>query len=675
MKNKKRIVNLEYFREMLQICLRIPNQPVNELPFEEEILAFLIELGHNEEIKKITDVEHKDAKKSNEMYYPRFTKVIVNFFMTKDQSIPRRNKDTQQYDAILLDELTNEAIRNSESFKEYYAIASGAKPPKIKASVKKTQSSSDSTVPPPTDKGTRLKTSVKGKQPATSSKPKDEGTGILPGVLDVPTYESDDEEISWKSSEDDDDDDDVQLSEHDEDVDDQSDDDSQDDQEDDDDDQDAQTDSDNDGDEFIHPKFSTHDEEDKDEESFDPIARTYFQVENSDDEGNDDNSYGIDSIFESTPWVDVPVTTTVEPLLLSAPTLPPPSIPIMSQVQQTPAPSPATLPSSYMPDLPNFISLFGFDHRFKTLEVNFSEFMQTNQFVEAISSILSIVDKYLNHRMNEAMKVVVQLQSDRLRDEAQAENEDFLKILDENIQKIIKEQVRVQVSKILPKIKKSVNEQLEAELLTHASNSSKTSYVVSADLSELELKKILIEKMESNKYIHRSDEQKNLYKALVDAYKWSKSYQNIANESAPTEEPMHITQDLEEPAHQEFETCTTDDQPIAEASQHPEWFQKQTEPPTPDRAWNKTLPATHTRIQPWISNLAKKTDSHTLFDELMDTPVDFSAFVMNHLKVDTLTLELLAGPTYELTKGSCKSLVKLELFLEEVYKATTDQLD
>nr|GEU43319.1 retrovirus-related Pol polyprotein from transposon TNT 1-94 [Tanacetum cinerariifolium] len=45
------------------------------------------------------------------------------------------------------------------------------------------------------------------------------------------------------------------------------------------------------------------------------------------------------------------------------------------------------------------------------------------------------------------------------------------------------------------------------------------------------------------------------------------------------------------------------------------------------------------------------------------------------LKVDTLTLELLAGPTYELMKGSCKSLVELEFFLEEVYKATTDQLD
>nr|GEZ50464.1 hypothetical protein [Tanacetum cinerariifolium] len=168
---------------MLQIRLRIPNQQFDELPFEEEILTFLKELGYSGEIKMITDknidfayllwedfvyrVEHKDAKKSNEMYYPRFTKVTINFFMTKDKSIPRRNKvnwyfasddymfttiklvsrhqNTQQYGAILPIELTNEAIKNSESYKEYYAIALGAEPPKTKAIVRKKQVSSDTT--------------------------------------------------------------------------------------------------------------------------------------------------------------------------------------------------------------------------------------------------------------------------------------------------------------------------------------------------------------------------------------------------------------------------------------------------------------------------------------------------------------------------------------------------
>ncbi|GJZ75212.1 hypothetical protein Tco_0639677 [Tanacetum coccineum] len=73
--------------------------------------------------------------------------------------------------------------------------------------------------------------------------------------------------------------------------------------------------------------------------------------------------------------------------------------------------------------------------------------------------------------------------------------------------------------------------------------------------------------------------------------------------------------------------------------------------------------------------MARKEDPRESFNELMDTPLDFSAFVLNRLKVDTLTPELLAGPTFELMKGSCKSLVELEYFLEEVCKATTDQLD
>ncbi|GKB35897.1 hypothetical protein Tco_0880839, partial [Tanacetum coccineum] len=75
---------------------------------------------------------------------------------------------------------------------------------------------------------------------------------------------------------------------------------------------------------------------------------------------------------------------------------------------------------------------------------------------------------------------------------------------------------------MLPRIEKMVNEQLEAEVMTCSSNESKTSHVVAANLSELELKKILIDKMERNKSIHRSNEQTNLYNALVEDYESDK---------------------------------------------------------------------------------------------------------------------------------------------------------
>nr|GFB60635.1 hypothetical protein [Tanacetum cinerariifolium] len=121
--------------------------------------------------------------------------------------------------------------------------------------------------------------------------------------------------------------------------------------------------------------------------------------------------------------MNVQAPTTVAPLPLYALTLTPSTIATISIVPQAPTP-PTTASSTLRQDLPNFGSLFGFDHRLKTLEANFSEFMQTNQFAGVVSSIPRIVQRYMDQRMNEAINVAVQIQSDRLRDEAQAENED-----------------------------------------------------------------------------------------------------------------------------------------------------------------------------------------------------------------------------------------------------------
>nr|GEZ93548.1 hypothetical protein [Tanacetum cinerariifolium] len=229
------------------------------------------------------------------------------------------------------------------------------------------------------------------------------------------------------------------------------------------------------------------------------------------------------------------------------------------------------------------------------------------------------------------------------------------------IKEQVKEQVKVQVSKILPKIEQTVNEQLEAEVLTRSSNSSKTSYVISADLLEMELKKILISidlmskgiftrLLEEKEPESASAPKEKAIRSTGKSKQGSKSRQTFVSESTTAEEPMQTTHEMEEPSHPEFKT-RADDLPMAEPSQHLEWFSQQKKPPTLDRNWNKALAATHGTIQPWISELAKQTDSRTFYNELIDTPVDFSAFLINWLKVDTLTLELLAGPTYKLMKG------------------------
>ncbi|GKE80825.1 hypothetical protein Tco_1550825, partial [Tanacetum coccineum] len=290
---------------------------------------------------------------------------------------------------------------------------------------------------------------------------------------------------------------------------------------------------------------------------------------------------GIDTIFtpntETTSLVDVLITTIAEPLLLSAKLFHPLlSLHICNKHQY---------PRQQLFQAPHY-------KIFPTLALYL------------VSSILGIVDAYLANKMHEAVKTADQ----------------------------VKEQVKAQVSKILPKIEKTVNEQLEAEVMTRSSTESKTSLAIAANLSELELKKILIEKMESNKLIYRSDEQKNLYKALVNAYESNKlildtygdtvsfkrrrddkdkdeepfagsnrgsKRRRAGKEPESTKEPMHTTKDLEELAHQEFETGVTEDQHNKETTKYPDWFQKPTKLPSPDRDWNKTLPDAHGPVQPW----------------------------------------------------------------------------
>nr|GFA28040.1 hypothetical protein [Tanacetum cinerariifolium]GFA47017.1 hypothetical protein [Tanacetum cinerariifolium] len=239
------------------------------------------------------------------------------------------------------------------------------------------------------------------------------------------------------------------------------------------------------------------------------------------------------------------------------------------------------------------------------------------------------------------------------------------------IKEQVKGQVKEQVSRILPRTEQFVNAQLEAEVLTRSSHSSRTSYAVTAYLSEMELKKILIEKMEGNKSIQRSDEQRNLYKALIEAYEADKIILDTYREtvtlkrrrddesdkdegpSAGSDRGSKRRREGKEPesASALLQTATRSvgrSTTGSKSRQHSDWFSQPKKPPTLDHDWNKTLPAVQG---------------------------DFSNFIMHRLRVDTLTLELLAGPTYELMKGSCTSLIELEYHLKEVYKATTDQLD
>ncbi|GJT24191.1 hypothetical protein Tco_0894128 [Tanacetum coccineum] len=460
MNKKSYSFDMETFRNMLLICPKLPGQKFVDPPFEEEILTFIRELGYPGNIKLLSDVkvdtlpqpwrtfgtiinkclsgkvtgidtlrlsraqilwglyhqekvdyvyllwedlvfqiENKESRKNKYMFYPRFTKVIINHFMSQDQSIPRRNKVdwhmanddpilttmrfipqhevVQRYGAILPDYLTNPAMKESEAYKTYHDLDTGK----------------------------------------TSEEDDDEEN--------VSEHKDDDDDERTESDNDDDDFVHPKF--------------------------------------LTHDDEAKQDKELNEEDSFDPRVQTPFHVESTDEEDSDDviqdanverdmineeethkevkanvlyrdmNIYlegrdtvmtdaplpnvqatqetedthviltdlinpecqqqsssmssgfisnmlnpkpdtCIDLIFnlntEATSLVYVPVTTIKEPPLVFATTLPPPPTPLITHMQQTPVPTPTIVPSSSLRDLPNFGSLFGFEIDLKLWKPN-----------------------------------------------------------------------------------------------------------------------------------------------------------------------------------------------------------------------------------------------------------------------------------------------------------------
>nr|GEW55554.1 hypothetical protein [Tanacetum cinerariifolium] len=211
-----------------EIFPRVPARDFNSLPSEEDIVSFLRELGHTGEISLLNDVvvdqmhqpwrsfaalinrdyvellwedfiyqiENRVYKKQEKMYYPRFTKAVIRRFLIQDKILSWRKKirmhtskddylistlrfvsakeSTQIYGAILPKCLTNLSTKKSKAYKTYLGYATCDVPPKIvrkfkKASPSKKDSDLVHVDEEPITKGKRVKRSVKksSTKPAT----------------------------------------------------------------------------------------------------------------------------------------------------------------------------------------------------------------------------------------------------------------------------------------------------------------------------------------------------------------------------------------------------------------------------------------------------------------------------------------------------------------------------
>ncbi|GJV72930.1 hypothetical protein Tco_1492925 [Tanacetum coccineum] len=154
----------------------------------------------------------------------------------------------------------------------------------------------------------------------------------------------------------------------------------------------------------------------------------------------------------------------------------------------------------------------------------------------------------------------------------------------------------------------------------------------------------------------------------------TKSQPKSTSKSAQVEETVFEAGDTQVPQDLGEDTGNTNEPPVVNVDPK-DWFKKPKRPPTPDPEWNEGKSVENKPTQKWICDLAKAEKPSKTFDDLMSTPIDFSAFVMNRLQISDLTQDILVGPAYKLLKGTCRSYVELDYNMEECYKELTDQLN
>ncbi|GJY59147.1 hypothetical protein Tco_0459039 [Tanacetum coccineum] len=198
-------------------------------------------------------IENKNTKKGNAMYYPRFTKLIVNFVMVKDPSIPRRNKSS-----------ITRSSTTPESYKEASHSLQEKKAKKIRKGKRKAKGL-ETIFEAILTKAEQLKIITKRSRKEThnshaNGSGADEGTGVSPGVLDATcyglrcdfswkthSYESEMMVMIFISS---------KL--------------------------------------ITHDDETTHEEETNEDDTFDPIVHTPSHVSSSDDDDSDNEVKGVD---------------------------------------------------------------------------------------------------------------------------------------------------------------------------------------------------------------------------------------------------------------------------------------------------------------------------------------------------------------------------------------------
>ncbi|GJS54097.1 hypothetical protein Tco_0627459 [Tanacetum coccineum] len=386
--------------------------------------------------------------------------------------------------------------------------------------------------------------------------------------------------------------------------------------------------------------------------------------------------------------ISVYVITESSPVLTNIPqssqTFTPP--PILT----TPTPPLTIETTNPLSTFPDFASVFRFNDRIIALEKEVAKLKKDHLHTQ----VTTLVDEHLDTRLGET-------------------REEFMNFLLESLTARIKEQVKDQLPQILPKevsnfappvIKNLIKESRDKVTIVKVSSQPHSTYEATSTLTEFELKKILFDKMEKSKSYLAAPKHRDCYDSLKKSYdlnkdfffsydvyslkrsrkdkdkdedpsagsdrglkkrklskdgkpttglkkkdstsgssKGTKSQPKSSKKSVQSEEPVFEVVDSDIPQDQEGNLGDNKDEPRNEIASRRDWFKKPTPPQEP-------------------------TDPNC-------TPIDFSGYILNGLKIKNLTQGILLGPTFRLLKGTRSNYVELEYDFEECYKALSEKLD
>ncbi|GJW49416.1 hypothetical protein Tco_0090767 [Tanacetum coccineum] len=483
------------------------------------------------------------------------------------------HEDTQVYGTILPKELTNQAMLESKAYKTYCAFASREKTPKPKYVRKKTDSdTSPKQKPIQATKGTRIKTKAKV---AKSDKKKQPAKG------DSEEEDKDDENDS-KYKSDGNDDDDANDDEN------QEGDDTNDD--------DEETDSDSTESDRIkilvldqsttefyeEEEEKIDDEETMDEEEDDEVTKELYDDVNMNLGNKDTKMTNADQgaseqqnvSQESSSSVSSDFTSKL--LNLENPSLADNEIASLLDTITRYAIAVPEVTSSFTTTIPLPPLFFNPLSQQETLNPT----PTTSKTTTSLPALLDFDSVFrFNDRLGEAIYKAIQSHNAECRKEAQAKKQEYIDNVDST---------------------KNVTESLEAIVLTRSSSQPKSTYEAAASLSEYELTKIILDKIEESKSHLRADYKKKLYDAQVESYNTDKdifesygevfSLKRSRDDKDKDQDPFvgsdrgmkrrksskdtESSRDSRSAKDQEFDIGNNDEQPTDKEVTKDDWFKK-----------------------------------------------------------------------------------------------------